>query len=138
MKNATFANKTKARIEAMPDVSETVQGQVNIALAKTCLKANLSPSSIALTMGVTRASVHGWLNGKRINRNHAIGIMEMVKILKSDLEQGALPKHSKFDRQEYEKKLFDSLHQAPSSRAERVSALNLNNPDLERWLLGAR
>ena len=138
MRNATFANKTKARIEAMSDVALLAEYQPNVSLAKTCLKANISPSSIALVMRVTRASVHGWLNNKKINRNHAIGVMEMVKILNADLERGVLPKFSKLDRQEYEQRLFTALNEVPTSRDERVSALGLNNPNLERYLLGAK
>lgn len=138
MKNATFANKTKARIEAMSDVALLVEYQPNLSLAKTCLKANISPSNIALVMRVTRAAVHGWLNGRKINRNHAISVMEMTKILNADLERGVLPKFSKLDRQEYEQGLFTALNGVPTSREERVSALELNNPNLERYLLGAK
>lgn len=139
MKNASFANKTKAKIEALPDVSETVRGQVNIDLAKNCLRANLSPGSLSKIVGVTRASVHGWLNGKRISRPQAMKVLVVLGYLKSELSAGNLPKTTKQDKQIVEDHLTEFVKQFVSSEmtlSERVSKLNLNNPAMERWLLG--
>jgi hypothetical protein len=137
MKNATFANKTKVRIEALPDKAETVRGQVNIDFAKTALKANIAPGTLARVMQVTRASVHSWMIGKKINRSHALRLLELVKILQEDITKGELPKVAKQARQQYEEGLFAMIaNRAPATDDERVTALNLGNPDLERWLLG--
>jgi hypothetical protein len=137
MKNATFANKTKARIEALPDVADTARGQVNIDFAKTVLKAGIAPGTIARVMQVTRASVHSWLSCKRINRAHAIQLLELVKVLQEDIVRGDLPKVAKQARQQYEEGLFALMaNKAPASNDERVAALDLKNPELERWLLG--
>ena len=137
MKNATFANKTKARIEALPDIAVIARGQVNIDFAKTALKADIAPGSLARVMQVTRASIRAWLSGKRINRAHALRLMELVKVLKEDIAKGDLPKVSKHARQQYEEELFATMaNKAPASNDERVGALNLRNPELERWLLG--
>ena len=139
MKNASFANKTKAKIEALPEVSETVRGQVNIDLAKNCLKANLSPGSLAKIVGVTRASVHGWLNGKRISRPQAMKILLVINYLKSELSLGNLPKTAKQDKQAIEEYLVEFVKgfvNADMPLSERVSKLHLDNPAIERWLLG--
>jgi DNA-binding transcriptional regulator YiaG len=137
MKNATFANKTKARIAALPDTAVVAREQVNIDFAKTALKADIAPGTLARVMQVTRASIHSWLIGKRINRSHALRLLELVKVLQEDVAKGDLPKVSKHARQQYEEALFATMaNKAPASNDERVGALNLKKPELERWLLG--
>jgi hypothetical protein len=137
MKNATFANKTKARIAALPDTAVVAREQVNIDFAKTALKADIAPGTLARVMQVTRASIHSWLIGKRINRSHALRLLELVKVLQEDVAKGDLPKVSKHARQQYEEALFATMaNKVPASNDERVGALNLKNPELERWLLG--
>jgi predicted transcriptional regulator len=135
MKNATFANKTKARIEALPDVAETFRGQINVDLAKTVLKANVSPGSLSNILGVTRASVHGWLNGKRIGRSNAVDVLLLTMAFKEDLAKGILPKTSKEARQSYES-FFSSSDFFEKTLTEKMDILKISNPELERWLLG--
>jgi predicted transcriptional regulator len=135
MKNATFANKTKARIEALPEFAETFRGQINIDLAKTALKANVSPGSLSNILGVTRASVHGWLNGKRISRSHAIDVLLLVQAFKEDLARGILPKTTKEARQSYES-FFSSSDFFEKNLTEKLDALKPADLNLERWLLG--
>lgn len=135
MKNATFANKTKARIEALPDVAETFRGQINVDLAKTVLKANVSPGSLSNILGVTRASVHGWLNGKRIGRSNAVDVLLLTMALKEDLARGILPKTSKEARQSYES-FFSSSDFFEKTLTDKLDSLKISNPELERWLLG--
>ena len=135
MKNASFANKTKARIEALPEVAETFRGQINIDLAKTALKANVSPGSLSNILGVTRASIHGWLNGKRIRRSHAIDVLLLVQAFKEDLARGILPKTTKEARQSYES-FFNSSDFFEKTLTEKLDALKPADPNLGRWLLG--
>lgn len=135
MKNASFANKTRARIEALPDTAETVRGQVNIEFAKTALKANLSPGSLSNILHVTRASVHGWINGRKISRSRAVNVLMVIKALREDIARGVLPKASKEERQAYEQ-AFTVGDFFEKTLAEKLEFLNLDNPELERWLLG--
>lgn len=135
MKNATFANKTKARIEALPDVAETFRAQINIDFAKTALKANVSPGSLSNILGVTRASVHGWLNGKKIGRSNAVDVLLLTMAFKEDLARGILPKTSKEARQSYES-VFRSSDFFEKTLTEKLDTLKVSDLDLERWLLG--
>jgi predicted transcriptional regulator len=135
MKNASFANKTKARIEALPDVAETPRGQINIDFAKTVLKANISPGSLANILGVTRASVHAWLNGKKISRSNAVDVLLLTMAMKEDLARNVLPKTSKEERSSYES-WFNASGFFEKDLTGKLDYLKLADPSLERWLLG--
>jgi hypothetical protein len=70
-------------------------------LALLCIKANLSAVYVAQVLGVSRMTIHTWFRGGSIRPRKKAKIRSFMKILKEDLENGALPVTSVVEGRKY-------------------------------------
>ena len=61
-----------------------------IALALSCVEANLPATCVAEAFGVTRMSIHSWFRGKPLRYKHQKQVEDFLDIVTKDLKDGIL------------------------------------------------
>jgi len=64
---------------------------LEVRLAKICVKANLPTAYVAKALGVSRLTVFNWFRGTQIRKRYYPIIEAFMKILQEDLDKGVLP-----------------------------------------------
>ena len=84
--------------------------RLGVQFGKLCVKANLPPSMIADSIGVTRMSIHNWFRGKPIRSRTLDRIEKLMDIINENLDAGNLPVSSVIQAKEFiDSKVIDKL-----------------------------
>lgn len=84
--------------------------RLGVQFGKVCVKANLPPSMIADTVGVTRQTVHNWFRGGPIRERSISKVEKFIDILDQYLGAGELPVSSIIDAKKFiDTKVIDKL-----------------------------
>ena len=66
-------------------------GNVGVALAKACVKANIPLKLVAKVFGVSRMTVHTWFRGGPIRSGRMPLVNAFLSIIEQDTAKGVLP-----------------------------------------------
>jgi hypothetical protein len=84
--------------------------RLGVQFGKVCVKANLPPSMIADTVGVTRQTVHNWFRGGPIRERNIGRVEKFIDLLDQYLEVGELPVSTTIQAKEFiSTKVIDKL-----------------------------
>jgi hypothetical protein len=77
------------------------ESSVGVELARLCIDANIPFKQVAVSLGVTRMTVHNWCRGQDIRRSNRTIIVKLIDALKRDLENHTLPVRTPKDAAAY-------------------------------------